>query len=203
MTNRAALAVAAFFMYSGAGFAQESGLSGTASFLFDGAPVTIRQSPETAAQYAAKFATIVPECNPNCIDPAQVAEGIETVIAPAVLSFLVETVGRNEGLLVDARMPQDRAMGYIPGSVSLPFATLAQDNAFRDDILVALGARIFEDVYNFSDAQNLMIYDTGPVRNEAGTLIAALLAVGYPADRIKYYRGGMQMWSALALTIEE
>jgi hypothetical protein len=26
-----------------------------------------------------------------------------------------------------------------------------------------------------------------------------LLALGYPADRIKWYRGGMQMWEQLGL----
>ncbi|MDG1069824.1 MAG: hypothetical protein P8P40_15830 [Sulfitobacter sp.] len=48
-----------------------------------------------------------------------------------------------------------------------------------------------------------MVYDNGPSQNDAGVLIAHLLEVGYPPEKIRYYRGGMQVWSVLALTVQE
>jgi rhodanese-related sulfurtransferase len=32
-------------------------------------------------------------------------------------------------------------------------------------------------------------------------MIKALLEVGYPAEKIKYYRGGMQAWTSLGLSV--
>jgi rhodanese-related sulfurtransferase len=104
---------------------------------------------------------------------------------------------------VDARMPNARAMGFIPGSVSLPHESMQANNAFRDDILEALGARGFEGVFNFADALPLVVFDNGPSQNDAGQLIGHLRAAGYPADKLRYYRGGMQVWSVVGLTVRE
>lgn len=85
----------------------------------------------------------------------------------------------------------------------MPHPTIAEAGETRTQILKALGARAFDDIYNFADAQMLMVYDNGPSQNDAGVLIAHLLEVGYPPEKIRYYRGGMQVWSVLALTVQE
>jgi len=180
-------AVIAVGISASVGAAQaDSHTSGTqADFVFNGIELSISTGFPAAADYAAQFAALAPACDPE------------------VLEFLAEVVGQNAGLLVDARMPNDRAMGFIPGSVSLPFETLNPNNELRDEILKALGARAFEDVFNFSDAQSLVVYDSGPTRHDAELLIGHLLEVGYPAEKILYYRGGMQVWAVLGLTIQE
>lgn len=183
--------------------ADEQKASGQVHLLFDGHEISIGPSFPKASEYAAKFAAIEPSCDPYCVVPQQVADGIKTVDEHGVLGFLVSAVGRSEGLLVDARMPSDRSLGFIPGSVSLPHETVEKDNEFRVEILKALGARTFEGVFNFADAQQLVVFDNGPTQNDAGILISHLLAAGYPAEQIRYYRGGMQVWSVLGLTIQE
>lgn len=203
MIFKAAIFAAALVIQASAAQAQDHLTTGQASFIFDGARIEIGPRAPDAVKFASRFASLTPSCDPFCIAPLSTAEGVDTVIEPQVLDFLINAVGRNEGLLVDARMPPARALGYIPGSVNLPHETLSEDNAFRDQILKALGARSFEDIYNFSDAQKLIIYDNGPSQNDAGLLISHLIQVGYPLDKIKYYRGGMQVWSVLALTIQE
>lgn len=183
--------------------AQEHLTQAKASFIFNGERIKISRDNPQAAQFAMRFATAPGGCGAPCIAPMQVARGVPTLDETAVLAFLVEQVAGNVGLMVDARLPQDRAMGFIPGTVSLPHATVAETNSFRDDILKALGARAFEGVYNFADARELLIYDHGPSSDDAGHLVRNLLAAGYPIDKIKYYRGGMQVWSVLGFSIEQ
>lgn len=203
MIRRSAILAVAFFMYAGVVNAQDRAATAQAVFNFGGALVQIAPNAANAATYAGRFAAVPSSCDPYCIAPKTAAVGIEPLIEGQVLDFLVDMVGNNEGLLVDARMPEARALGYIPGSVSLPHETLAPENQFRDEILKALGARAFEDVFNFADAQNLVVYDNGPTQNDAGVLISHLLEVGYPPEKIRYYRGGMQVWSVVGLTVQE
>lgn len=201
--KRAAIFAAAIVIQTATAQAHDHKFSAHAEFNFDGAEIIIEPRFAGAASYASAFATLAPECNPYCIVPQVAAVGIETIVETDVLEFLVTGVGKNNGLLVDARMPDARAMGFIPGSVSLPHQTVALDNELRDEILKALGARAFEDVFNFADAQNLVVYDNGPTQNDAGKLISRLLEAGYPSEKIRYYRGGMQVWSVVGLTIQE
>jgi rhodanese-related sulfurtransferase len=203
MIRRFMSAAALALALSGAAVAQGRPESARVSFVFDGARVEIAPASPDASVYAARFAGLPSACDPACIAPQAPADGIATLIEPDVLEFLKNSVALNQGLLVDARMPDGRALGFIPGSVSLPHETVAKDNAFRDEILKALGARAFEDVFNFADAQNLVVFDNGPSQNDAGILIAHLLEAGYPADKIRYFRGGMQMWSVVGLTVRE
>ncbi|MGJ8627040.1 MAG: rhodanese-like domain-containing protein [Sulfitobacter sp.] len=126
-----------------------------------------------------------------------------TVGETDVLTFLMDEVAGDKGLMVDARMPADRASGYIPGTVSLPFPTLDAESEFKGDILRVLGARELDGVFNFSDARELLVYDKGPSADDAGQLIKNLLTEGYPREKIRYYRGGMQVWSVLGFSIAE
>lgn len=196
-------AATALILLATAGHAQERLTEAKASFVFNGEQVTIARDNPNAAQRAATFVSSNDACGGPCIAPMQVAEGVETLGESEVLDFLVTQVAGGQGLMVDARAPLDRAAGFIPGSVNLPFNTLELDNSFRDDILQALGARAFDGVFNFTDARSLLVYDNGPSSDEAGRLVANLLQAGYPADMIRYYRGGMQVWSVLGFSIEE
>jgi hypothetical protein len=186
-----------------AGLAQAQALEAKASFVFNGRQVTIDKNNGEAARFAATFATPGNTCGVTCIAPMQAAQGVPTVGETEVLGFLEEQVAGGTGLLVDARMPQDRARGFIPGSVNLPYATMTGASGYRDEILEALGAQSLDGFYAFTDAQHLMVFDTGPSTDDAGTLIAQLIASGYPREKIRYYRGGMQVWSVLGFSIEE
>ena len=195
-------ALAGLWVSASALAAQEYLTEARASFIFNGERVKISRGDTDIARYVTRFAA-KGDCGAPCIAPMQVAQGVRTLDETQVLEFLVEEVAGNKGLMVDARMPEDRSQGYIPGTVSLPHATLAPDNTFSKDILRALGAREFQGVFNFADARQLLIYDNGPSTNDAGNLIGHLLVHGYPAEKIRYYRGGMQVWAVLGFSIEE
>ena len=202
MKTFTAIAAVACGLCASSAFAQDQVLEAKASFLFNGAQIEISRDTDTAPQHAATFAGISNTCGAPCIAPMEVAGGVPTFGETEVLSFLVNEVANSTGLLVDARMPNDRAKGFIPGSVNLPYATLDAGTSFLSEIFTALGARALNGEFNFADAQSLLVYDTGPSSDDAGRLVNNLLAAGYPAEKIKYYRGGMQVWAVLGFSIE-
>ncbi len=56
------------------------------------------------------------------------------------------------------------------------------------------------DIYDFSQAKKIILWCNGPWCGQSPRAIRALVALGYPKDRIFYYRGGMQNWQMLGLT---
>ncbi|MGC1496132.1 MAG: rhodanese-like domain-containing protein [Sulfitobacter sp.] len=203
MSRLTAALVAASCLLAGTGYAQEYLSEAKASFIFNGERIKIARDNPEVVRFATRFASSGDACGAPCIAPMQVADGVATFGENDVLEFLVNEVAGNRGLMVDARMPEVRARGYIPGTVSLPFATLEPDNNFKDNILKALGAREFDGTFNFTDARELLVYDNGPSTDDAGKLVKNLLSAGYPVEKIHYYRGGMQVWSVLGFSIEE
>lgn len=186
-----------------AGVAGAQVLEAKASFIFNGQRVTIDNNNSEAARFAASFATPGQACGATCIAPMKVAHGVPTLDETEVLAFLEREVASSQGLLVDARMPEDRARGAIPGSVNLPYATMIGASSYKREILEVLGARPVGEDLDFSDAQHLLVYDTGPSSDDAGKLITQLIAAGYPTGKISYYRGGMQVWAVLGFSIQE
>jgi hypothetical protein len=137
-----------------------------------------------------------------CIAPDIAATGIETITENAVIAFMANDVATGTGLLIDSRDHTDRALGFLPTSANMPHSLVTPDNPLLPEIFEALGARSLLGAYNFSDAMTLVVFDAGPTTMDAHNLINALVAEGYPNEKIKYYRGGMQVWSTLGLTIE-
>ena len=150
--------------------------------------------------------TAITHANSNCpaprLSPMAVAENVPTLGELDVIQFMSAEVASGDGLLIDARLPADRAAGFIPASVNIPAATVSPDNPYRDEILMALGAEQFQGIFNFNDVISLVVFDSGLATQDAPTLITDLLSAGYPADKIAYYRGGMQVWATLGLTTE-
>lgn len=197
----AALAIAGVGL-STALWAQETGVLTNVSFTLNGQERSITQSAEVEGELLAALYDRPADCEGICVAPMQVAEDVATIGELDVIDFIATSVVTGAGLLIDSRMPEDRS-ATITGSVNVPGALLGDDNPFRSDILVALGARQFEGVYNFADAIPLVVFDNGPTDDAAAAMVVALVDLGYPVDRIEYYRGGVQVWAALGLTTEE
>ena len=197
---------AAFCIMASAGYAQDVRITtfkSDSTFALNGQTFTITRDQDTGATLRGEYALTSRACPPHCLQPLIVANGVATFAELEVLTFLEEHVTRGTGLLVDARSPADYATGSIPGSVNVPFPTLAADNRFRNDILRALGAvDQGVDALDFSQAMTLSLYSGGPWSEDAPTAIESLLAAGYPAEKLFYFRGGMQAWAHVGLTIQ-
>ena len=54
--------------------------------------------------------------------------------------------------------------------------------------------------WDFSHAKDLLLWCDGPWCDQSPRAIHGLISAGYPAEKLYYYRGGMQMWQSLGLT---
>lgn len=142
-----------------------------------------------------------PSCPSSCIQPMTAAAGVETLGELEVIGFLQKFVSTGSGLLVDVRMPGTFSSGSVPGAVNVPVATFLPDNPYRADLLSALGVVNPESSPSFAGAFSLLVFGSGPDDGTARDAIQHLLGAGYPANKIKYYRGGASTWSALGLNI--
>ncbi|WP_420859653.1 rhodanese-like domain-containing protein [Marivivens marinus] len=172
-----------------------------ATFTINGETFTISREQDQDNLLTGEFARTSRACPPFCVHPMSVAPGVETVAELEVINFLTGQVAAGRGLLIDSRVPEWFAKGAIPGAVNVPFSTLDEGNPYRIEILKALGARDTGAGLDFSGAFTLMLYCNGPWCDQSPRAIRSLLDAGYPAERIKYYRGGMQDWLMLGLTV--
>ncbi len=140
-------------------------------------------------------------CPPFCIQPVEPAPGVRVVGELELLDFVTKKVKRNQGILIDARMPSWYEIETIPGSVNLPFVIFTSNSPQRNVILNMLGGKqVSPGKWRFSNPPELMFYCNGPWCSQSPRAIRSLVKLGYPVDRLYYYRGGMQMWKLLGLT---
>ncbi len=170
------------------------------SFSLNGQTFTIDRNQDPEETLDAEFTKTSRACPPFCIQPISAVDVVETFGELEILSFLENEVSVGTGLLVDARLPEFYVKGTIPGALNIPFSALSADNPYLTDILKALGAKDAGGSLDFTGAYTLALFCNGPWCGQSPKAISELIDAGYPADRIKYYRGGMQNWLALGLS---
>ncbi|OSM00232.1 rhodanese-like domain-containing protein [Magnetofaba australis] len=167
--------------------------------------VTVRRDQNTEAVIEGQFALTSRKCPPFCAQPMQVAPGVQTIGEVELLRFMQTELAAGAGLVVDARTPDWHAVGTIPGSINVPYTDVSTQMG-ADEIAVEEALRIFGverkgEQFDFSQAKDLVLWCNGPWCGQSPTAIRGLLALGYPAQKIRYYRGGMQMWKMFGLTV--
>ncbi len=162
-----------------------------------GMPVQVKRIQDPANKLVDDFAKTSRPCPPFCVHPVSAAPGVITVGELELLEFAQNQLARGEGLLIDARMPKFYNSETIPGSVNIPFVLLT---TVSDSILPLLGAVKQGESWNFDNALELMLWCNGPWCDQSPRAIQGLLKSGYPASKLRYYRGGMQMWKIFSLT---
>ncbi len=169
----------------------------------NGATITIAREQNPDAVIPDEYAKTARACPPFCIHPMSAGDGVETIGELELLDFLETNVAAGRGLLIDSRLPEWFEKGTIPGAINVPFATVEETNPYRDQILEALGAVKTGDGWDYAGAMELALFCNGAWCDQSSRAINSLMAVGYPADKLKYYRGGMQSWTSLGLTVKQ
>ncbi len=155
------------------------------------------------------FAKTSRPCPPFCIQPTN-------PFAPAVVETVSEldiinaardvAAGDSSILVVDSRTPGWAKKGMIPHAINVPFTkvnskALAKDPMAVVDVLTGtFGVKDMDGVLNYENAKTLYLYCNGAWCGQSPAKIRALLSMGYPQSKIKYYRGGMNAWKLLGLT---
>ncbi|SMY06518.1 rhodanese-like domain-containing protein [Flavimaricola marinus] len=166
----------------------------------NGNVISIQRDQAIASRYSRQ-AKLPWNCPPDCIQPLIAAPGVTTIAELETIAFLETMVSTSLGLLIDTRAPGQFAQGTIPGAVNVPTAALAPGNPYLGEILLALGAQTQGGALNFDTALDLTVFGAGPSSDQAVRTIDNLLAAGYPASKIRYYRGGMQDWQSQGLSL--
>ena len=152
------------------------------------------------------FAKTSRKCPPFCIQPAVLAPGVETIAEVEVLGYLKRMAeGDDSILVVDSRTPDWSAKGTIPGAVNIPWTKLnpakgADPISIGEILEDSFGATNLEGLWDFSNAKTLVMFCNGMWCGQSPNNIKNLLKSGYPAHKIKWYRGGMQDWEILGLS---
>jgi hypothetical protein len=174
-----------------------------AVFTFNGEEIVISRNSTPDLTSIAAISEANTACPAPCLSPMIVAESVATLGELDVIEFLSSDLENGDGLLVDARLPDDRIVRFTPGSVNIPSATVSPLNPYRDESLMALGAEQSKGIFDFENALKLVIVDGGPATQDTPALITDLLDAGYPSGKIAYYRGSMQVWTTLGLSTIE
>jgi len=175
-----------------------------------GKKVTITRDQNQKNTVNPAFSKTSRKCPPFCIQPAVVAPGVETIAELEVLDYLARmSAGDDSILVIDSRTPDWVKKGTIPGAINLPWTALnpakGADPISIGEILVdQFGAKDLEGLWDYSNAKTLVMFCNGMWCGQSPNNIRNLLKFGYPAHKIKWYRGGMQDWEILGLsTIKE
>ncbi len=152
------------------------------------------------------FAKTSRKCPPFCIQPSILAPGIETIAELEVLDYLKRmSEGDDSIIVIDSRTPAWVAKGTIPGAINIPWTSLnpakGADPISIGEILEGrFNAQNLEGLWDYRNARTLVMFCNGMWCGQSPNNIKNLLGFGYPAHKIKWYRGGMQDWEILGLT---
>jgi len=187
--------------------------------------ISIQRIQDQSNVLTGGFTKTSRKCPPFCIQPLVVAPGVTTVAELELLKFIDKKLEVDEGILIDARTPSWFQKGTIPGSINIPFTNFDPEKSAAElaEVLVKLNvkkksgsggsfvdsimglfsgdANAADNPWDFSQAKYVALYCNGMWCGQSPRAIKNLLSLGYPADKIYYYRGGMQSWQSLGLTV--
>lgn len=155
-------------------------------------PVEISRIQDNENKVSGTWALTSRACPPFCIQPVVPAQGV-TIIGELELMAMLQDP---EAIVVDSRVTKHFEGGSIPGAISIPFSEAA-------DRLDELGCEIDFDGFDCENAKPVALFCNGPWCGQSPTAARKMIEAKYPAEKIHYYRGGMQVWRMLGLTVTQ
>lgn len=168
-----------------------------------GKPFRIEREADNFNQIDPDFALTSRPCPPYCVQPMQLAPGVETIGELELLDYLRRSGDDRAGVVVIDSREEHWLLrtGIIPGAIHLTWTQLhpahAEPAQIADTLQFVFGAARTGALWNFESARTAVFYCNGVWCGQSPTNIKQLLALGYPAHKLKWYRGGMQSWKSL------
>ena len=155
-----------------------------------GKPVTIKRifSPKS------KVDAIV------ALQPMEIGN-VKTIGELEVLNFIKESKDDARLMFIDARTKRWYHKETIASAMNLPFSMLDEHSTYQEKIVTLLGAVYFGQQWDFSNVNTLLIFGNGIVDIQATSAIKSLIKLGYPSEKLLYYRGGIESWKRLGLSV--
>ena len=146
----------------------------------------------------ATFVTSVGQIQPISIHP-----DVETYGEMEVMHFFKKMQNDKNLLLVDTRDEPWFVYRTIPGAVNIPHDYISKPKVYPEEFHAALkilGIEIIKGKYSFKHAKTVVLFCNGAWCSQSPKMIQNLMALGYPAKKLKWYRGGMHDWLTLSMT---
>ncbi len=153
-------------------------------------PVEIMREQDNEAVLTGDFAKTSRACPPFCIQPMTPENGVTTIGELELLEMLEDP----EAVVIDSRTREWFEGGTIPGAIHLPWDRIT-------DRLGEFGCEPDFEGWDCAAAPRVALFCNGPWCGQSPTAIRAMIGAGFPAEKISYYRGGMQLWRLLGLTV--
>jgi rhodanese-related sulfurtransferase len=153
-------------------------------------PVEINRIQDNTHEISGEWALTSRACPDFCIQPHSPADAVTTIGELELIAMLQDP----DAVVVDSRTRDWFIGGTIPGAINIPYAYVV-------DELVQLGCEPDFDGWDCAAAKPVALFCNGVWCGQSPTAIRNMIKAGYPAERIFYYRGGMQVWRLLGMTV--
>jgi len=155
------------------------------------------------------------------LQPMRLSKQIETVGEVEILGHIKASEKEpSKYLLIDARTAKWYKQMTIPTAINLPFNTLAYDEDFDEDdfdnqkeyeeykknyknMFKILQITEGKKGLNFENSPSIILFCNGSWCSQSPNAIMALMNMGYPKEKLLWYRGGLQDWLIYDFTIEK
>lgn len=188
--------------------------------------VIIKRNQDNEAVISPEYAKTSRPCPPACIQPGSLGNGVETIAELEMIEYIKKSGNKkNNVTIIDSRVSDQFVTGYIPGAINISWKSIDQGQGAKtedvmtimtkfmgvkikknadpldvDEAIVAGGGKV-KEFFDFSNAKTLVLYCNGSYCGQSPKNIERLIGFGYPSEKIKWYRGGMDDWEGLGLTV--
>ncbi len=202
-------------------FAADLQTTGVEVTLEDGKKATIKREAKPKECEAVAFDPkdvfggvheAAPTVNENCkrsfvtyfgkISPIKASDKIETYGELEVLEFIEKAKTDKNLLLIDSRTENWYNHETIASAVNVPYL-YTKKSQYPDEFKEALetfGVEEKDGKYDFTNAKTLLMFCNAVWCGQSPEAMKELIAIGYPQEKMKWYRGGMQSWLSVGLS---
>jgi rhodanese-related sulfurtransferase len=189
----------------------------------DGNEVEVKRNQDNDNIINPAFSKTSRACPPFCIQPMKLGNGVETIGEVEVVEYIQKmSKGDQSIMLVDSRTPVWLVRGTIPGAINVSWIDLVPAKGATTEGIVSIltkkfGVQLTKDtdiddvdeaivegkaktVFDYSKAKTLVMFCNGMWCGQSPESIKSLVKYGYPVEKIKYFRGGMQTWELLGFS---
>jgi rhodanese-related sulfurtransferase len=183
----------------------------------EGKPFEIARTKDNDAVMPAMYSKTSRPCPPFCIQPMEIAKGVINIGELEFINYLVQKSNGDDTLeIIDSRTADWVLVATIPGTINVPWISLSREVGVTVTKMISVLTKIFnikitdedaineyfeakklEQLLDFSDAKTLVLFCNGTWCEQSAIQIRLLLQLGYPPEKIIYYRDGLQGWIGL------